>query len=293
MSKPIISICIPTFNREIYLKQCLNSILCQLNSNDLIKTVEIIVVDNNSKDKTENLVNSFRVKYKNLLYFNSKKNIPLAKGVINVGKYAKGKYIWFCSDDDIHYQGSIKIMINILKKHSPEVIYCNLDEYSKNMENILHRNSFEMQKDIYVHGRRDFFNFLNGKFFYAIDWFTTYYSNLVLSKEIFNLSYGLSKKYNSKFDLFPQSSAIFYSKRELDIYIISKPLIKYRGSNLSWGPKQKKDFHRFISDMHNNQYSHIIESNSDVISLSFKIRLQDKKIIKYIRMYILLPLFNY
>lgn len=293
LNRPIISICIPTFNREIFLKDCLTSILNQLTSKELLELVEIVVVDNDSKDKTEEIVKDFRKKYKNLRYFNSKKNIPLAEGVLQVGKYAYGKYIWFCSDDDEHYASSINTVLKVIRKYSPDVIYCNLDEYSKDMKKISHRNSFEENKDVYLHGRKELFKFLNKKFFYSIDWFTTYYSNLVLKKEVFELSYYLSENYKSKLDLFPQSSAIFYSKKNLNIYVISNRLIKYRGGNLSWGPKQKKEFLSFVAILHNRQYERIRKINSDVISIDFVLKIFIKRLMKNIRLYILLPLFNY
>ncbi|MBA3705767.1 MAG: glycosyltransferase family 2 protein, partial [Bacteroidetes bacterium] len=44
---PLISVCIPTYNGERYLKECLDSILSQSYTN-----IEIVIVDDCSKDST-------------------------------------------------------------------------------------------------------------------------------------------------------------------------------------------------------------------------------------------------
>lgn len=55
--KPLISVVIPAFNEEKYLPRCLSSL-----RNQEFKDFEIIVVDNNSKDKTAEIAQSFGAK---------------------------------------------------------------------------------------------------------------------------------------------------------------------------------------------------------------------------------------
>lgn len=70
MSNPLVSICIPTYNREKYLKHTIESALKQTYSN-----IEIIVSDNASDDNTVNLVKSFKDKRIHLIV--QKKNIGM------------------------------------------------------------------------------------------------------------------------------------------------------------------------------------------------------------------------
>lgn len=289
--KPLISICIPTFNREKYLDECLRSIFGQL-TKDNFNNIEIIISDNNSFDKTLDVIKKYN-KIKRIVYFKNDKNIGVRKNVIKVGTYAKGDYIWFLSDDDVHNDKSIKTVLDVILKYKPDVIFCNVDECSKDMGEITRRNLLNLRKDIYIHGRRDFYKFLSTKFLYAIDWYISYYTNLVISKEVFNLSLNLSKKYNSSIDLFPQSYGIFYSKKDYDIYIISKRIIKYRNFNLSFGPKSKKEYQFYWSKIYFNHYDNIVKINSDVLSLAFKLKLHLKKMIRIFRLYVLLSVFNY
>ena len=52
MSKPLVSVVVPTFNSERFLEECLRSIREQTYSN-----VEVIAVDNYSTDKTREIAN--------------------------------------------------------------------------------------------------------------------------------------------------------------------------------------------------------------------------------------------
>lgn len=293
MSTPLLSICIPTFNRKKYLQECLDSIFCQLKDEEYLKNIEVIISDNASNDGTRELASIYKKKHKNLFYYRNKQNLGGRVNAIKVATYAKGDYIWFLSDDDVHNSKSIKTVLDVILKYKPDVIFCNVDECSKDMKEIIHENSLSLEKDIYIHGRRDFYKFLSTKFLYAIDWYTSYYTNLVISKEVFKLSLNLSKKYNSRIDLFPQSYGIFYSKKDYDIYMLSKRIIKYRHFNLSFGPKNKKEYQFYWSKLYFNHYANIVKINSDVLSLAFKLKLRLKKMIRIFRLYVLLSVFNY
>ena len=57
----MISVCMATYNGEKFLRQQLDSIICQLNQND-----EIIISDNGSSDNTKEIIKSYndsRIKY--------------------------------------------------------------------------------------------------------------------------------------------------------------------------------------------------------------------------------------
>ena len=53
--RPLISVCIPTFNSEKYIIECLQSVL-----NQTYTEFEIIISDNDSSDDTLNLIESFK-----------------------------------------------------------------------------------------------------------------------------------------------------------------------------------------------------------------------------------------
>ena len=62
----VLSIIICTYNRHNFLKKCLESVIDQTKKSTT--ELEIIIVDNNSNDKTDILIKSFQKKYENIIY---------------------------------------------------------------------------------------------------------------------------------------------------------------------------------------------------------------------------------
>ena len=89
-----ISIIIPFYNSEQYLKKCLDSLL-----NQSFKNIEIICIDDSSTDNSYNILKEYQKKDKRIrLYKQKHSNAGNAR---NVGiKKAKGKYLLFLDSDD-------------------------------------------------------------------------------------------------------------------------------------------------------------------------------------------------
>jgi glycosyltransferase involved in cell wall biosynthesis len=90
---PLISVCIPVYNGEKYLSQCLESALQQT-----FQDFEILIVDDCSFDSSINIVNSFPDK-KIKLHRNAN-NIGLVNNLNQCIKYAAGEWIKFIFQDD-------------------------------------------------------------------------------------------------------------------------------------------------------------------------------------------------
>ena len=91
-----ISVIIPIYNSEQFLSQCLNSII-----NQSLKTIEIICVDDGSKDKSLLILKEYQKVDKRLKIFsqyNKGSGLARNKGI----KYSKGKFIAFMDSDDLY-----------------------------------------------------------------------------------------------------------------------------------------------------------------------------------------------
>ena len=89
-----ISVIIPVYNVEKYLRICLESIL-----NQNFKGYEIILINDGSTDNSLNICREYEKKYSNIIVINEENSGPSAarnKGL----EYAKGKYISFIDSDD-------------------------------------------------------------------------------------------------------------------------------------------------------------------------------------------------
>ena len=110
---PLLSICIPTFNRAEFLFQCLTSFIPQISENSL-QTIEMVIIDNASTDATESLLSVFLKKYRYIRYFRNEENIGAELNVVGAVGRAKGNYVWIFGDDDLILDGALKKVLNYL-----------------------------------------------------------------------------------------------------------------------------------------------------------------------------------
>ena len=108
---PLVSICIPTYNGDIYIKECLNSAI-----NQTYENIEIIISDDNSQDNTMNICNTIlsktNIDYK-IITNNSSGGV--ADNWNNSIKYSSGQYIKMLFQDDYLYPDCIEKMISLAK----------------------------------------------------------------------------------------------------------------------------------------------------------------------------------
>ncbi len=118
--KPVFSICILTYNRSKLLNRALMSCLPLIN-----KTIEIVVIDNASRDDTNNLMKGWSKKHPNIKYVRRKKNIGFFNNFIASFKYCRGKYVLFCGDDDLFIDAKvIKYYQKAFKKSNVGIVRC-------------------------------------------------------------------------------------------------------------------------------------------------------------------------
>ena len=120
MGKTFFSIVIPVFNTEKFIKKCVQSVLNQ-NFNDL----EIILINDYSKDKSGKICKELSIKNPNKLKFvQNKKNLGVSTSR-NIGlNIANGKYIIFLDSDDYLIKNSLNYLYKKIKlKNYPEVIF--------------------------------------------------------------------------------------------------------------------------------------------------------------------------
>lgn len=119
MSKPVLSICIPTYNRAVFLKQSLDVLCPQITSDD----VELIVSDNNSPDNTEDIVKQYVAMNPRIQYTKQETNLGAARNFFSLMHRAQGKYILLLGDDDILTDNAVSVLVDILKGKDYGLLY--------------------------------------------------------------------------------------------------------------------------------------------------------------------------
>ena len=119
----LVSIILPTFNRSYCIKRAIDSIINQTYNN-----FELIVVDNNSQDETETVVQSYkddRIKFVKI----DNKGV-IAKSRNKGASIAKGRFLAFLDSDDWWLPSKLMVSINYLKS-GYDVVYHDLFVVSK------------------------------------------------------------------------------------------------------------------------------------------------------------------
>lgn len=129
----MISVCIPTYNGEKFIKEQLDSILPQLLDED-----EVIISDDSSTDNTINIIKSYNDK-RILIFENNNFKSPIYN-LENALLKAKGDYIFLSDQDDIWLSNKVEIVMNNLRDYSCVIS----DAYVVNEKKEIICNSFFM-----------------------------------------------------------------------------------------------------------------------------------------------------
>lgn len=119
IKKKLLSIIIPVYNVEEYLKECVDSIVQQIENYE--KNIEIILINDGSTDNSGCICDEYKRKYKFVKTFH-KQNEGLSEtrnyGLIK----STGKYVWFVDSDDYICSSSIKNILIELKSLDIDVL---------------------------------------------------------------------------------------------------------------------------------------------------------------------------
>ncbi len=147
---PLVSVIVPTYNRDHMVSQTIDAILSQT-----LADLELIVVDNESVDNTEEVVKSYqdtRIKY-----FKNQNN-----GVVAVNRNfgireSQGEYISFCDDDDVWMPEKLECQIAEFNRDSSVGMVCSngIDfdgerEYGNRIKVKLQDSDFSVESLIYA-----------------------------------------------------------------------------------------------------------------------------------------------
>ena len=120
---PKLSIIIPAYNAERYIKQCLDSIL-QNSKESLFKT-EIIVINDGSTDNTLKILENYN-QYKNIKIHTTKNQGVSAARNLGIS-LAKGEWITFIDADDTVNSNFSKVVNLVENSKSSFIIFSNYD----------------------------------------------------------------------------------------------------------------------------------------------------------------------
>lgn len=228
-----ISVIIPVYNTEKFLRSCIDSILVQANV-----SFEIILVDDGSSDSSPVICDTYANKYNNIKVFHIKNSGPATAR--NEGfKVAQGEYITFTDSDDKMEPLMLFKMISAGKEHHADIICCNykeVDEEGHITDRIYSNQTYILNhEDALVH-------FYSKDKIFSQCWTKLFKRQLLIDHHIENdptLRFDEDIIYNIKAFKHAQTTVI-----------IDEPLYEYtlRGNSLAHGEYYIKHTDQYIND---------------------------------------------
>jgi len=116
-ARPLLSICIPTFNRAPFLAELLEALLPQLTPPRA--DVELVISDNASTDETPALIASFRARGLLLRSSRNDENLGADENFLRCHALAHGRYLWLLGDDDLPMPDAVPQLLSLLAQGEP------------------------------------------------------------------------------------------------------------------------------------------------------------------------------
>ena len=235
MEKEKVSIIIPVYNSESTLKRCIESVI-----NQTYKNIEILIINDGSKDKSLNIMNEYKNKDERIIVINQK-NKGLS-GARNTGvNNATGDYITFIDSDDYIKPNLVKDTIKIFEEYECDVVRNNYELSYENGKTELRNEMYEENRIINIEEKKEELiqNILLGKV-QSYSWLLT------IKREILD-------KNNLKFDedIFFMEDIVFIIRLIFcikNIYFVREPNYFYYQSNEN---SLTKDTKKYVKNINN------------------------------------------
>lgn len=119
-SRPLLTLCIPTWNRAHELRLLLEVLAPQVAD---AQDVELLISDNQSTDETPAVLEQAIAKGLRCRYVRNAENIGADANFLQCYRLAQGKHVWIFGDDDVLLPGSLLFVLKLLRRREYELVY--------------------------------------------------------------------------------------------------------------------------------------------------------------------------
>lgn len=174
MDSDLISIIMPVYNTEKFLKNTLQSVI-----NQTYKNLEIIVVNDGSTDGSEEVVLEAMKTEPRIKYFKTENKWVSAARNLAISK-ASGKYLSFIDSDDLLDKRFYEILHNVITKYDADIAFAKFQKVPEKTTEI--HESYRNENNVTIYNGDEFVkNAFNGNDIYHV-----IVTNKLFKKELFN-----------------------------------------------------------------------------------------------------------
>lgn len=135
VSKKILTVSIPTWNRASLLKDLLFELTAQISSFNLQREIEILVSDNASEDDTKAVVELFQGKFSFIKYNRNPTNLGAKSNVLKSMELASSEFVMVLGDDDRVRKNVFPELLEILKTKKDLGVFIDISNAKIKIEN--------------------------------------------------------------------------------------------------------------------------------------------------------------
>lgn len=150
-----VSVIVPCYNSEKFLRETLDNLLAQT-----LKDIQIVLINDGSKDSTPQIIAEYASRYGNILAL-SQANAGVSAARNNGIEHAEGKYISFLDSDDLYSENALESMYNALELTGSDLAICRIMRFGfggNEFNPIV--DEFAKEKTIDCYDKRLLWNFL-------------------------------------------------------------------------------------------------------------------------------------
>lgn len=119
-----VSVIIPVYNTEDYLKECIESLV-----NQTLREIEILIVNDGSTDSSLEIMKEFKNKYPNIIKIFDKVNGGQASARNYALPFAQGEYLGFVDSDDWVDSTMYEEMYKKAEKEDADIVICDMVDH--------------------------------------------------------------------------------------------------------------------------------------------------------------------
>ena len=155
----MVSVVVCTYNQEQWIRQTLDSILCQ----ETNYPFEVVIGEDWGTDGTRDICKEYAHRFKNVQLVEQDHNLGVTANWVNCVRHSSGKYLMACGGDDFwHNPHKIQLQVDYMEKH-PQCVVCHTDIDMLNVVTGVCVKSYKREKGIIVHQGRIQKDILSGK----------------------------------------------------------------------------------------------------------------------------------
>ncbi len=141
-NQALISVIIPVYNVEKYLRECVDSVISQTYEN-----LEIILVDDGSTDSSGKICDEYIDKDERVTVVHQK-NAGLSQARNRGLEESTGEYIYFLDSDDYIAENSFEILLKIAEKDGSDIVFFDAKSFADTNDFVVKQNY--IRKSIYT-----------------------------------------------------------------------------------------------------------------------------------------------